>query len=95
MVTTFVLAQGCTSQVWTLGLLGAGALAFFVIARLSPPGWIENWEFGAWGEQATAKELRPLESGADASASPREQQDQDVGDTGHGVVGRVPAAHGR
>jgi hypothetical protein len=24
------------------------------------PGWISNWQFGAWGEQATAKQLRRL-----------------------------------
>ena len=46
---------------YTWGLAGGAAFAFFVIARLSPPGWIENWQTGALGERATAKVLRQLE----------------------------------
>lgn len=61
VLTSFVAAQHWPNLAWPLGLLGGAALAFAVIARLSPPGWIENWQSGAWGEQATAKALRPLE----------------------------------
>jgi hypothetical protein len=61
MGASFVLAQRWTSQAWTLGLMGGAAMAFFVVARISPPAWIENWQVGAWGEQATAKVLRPLQ----------------------------------
>jgi len=61
LLASFVAAQRWPSVAWPLGLLGGGALAFGVIARLSPPGWIENWQSGAWGEEATAKALRPLE----------------------------------
>ena len=45
---------------WTLGLVGGAAAAFFLIAWLSPPGWVENWQLGSWGEQATAKALGDL-----------------------------------
>jgi hypothetical protein len=33
-----------------------------MIAWMSPPGWIENWQSGAWGEQSTARVLRQLET---------------------------------
>jgi Nuclease-related domain len=46
---------------WTSGFLVGCVFAFFVIARMSPPAWIENWQDGAFGEQWTAKSLRPLE----------------------------------
>ena len=38
------------------------AIAMFVIARMSPPPWIENWQDGAVGEQWTGRTLRELES---------------------------------
>jgi hypothetical protein len=47
---------------WTSGFLVGCVFAFFVIARMSPPAWIENWQDGAFGEQWTAKSLRPLEA---------------------------------
>ncbi len=47
------------SYAW--GLVGGAAVAFWLVVRLSPPGWIENWQSGAYGEQATAKALRDLE----------------------------------
>lgn len=49
------------SQRWAAGFLGGVASAFFILLRLSPPGWIENWQQGAWGEMATGKVLGPLE----------------------------------
>lgn len=47
---------------WALGLVGGVAFAFFMTAWISPPGWVENWQLGAWGEEATGKELRGLEA---------------------------------
>lgn len=61
LVATFVAAQHWQSQAWILGFFGGAAITLWLIARLSPPGWIENWQSGAWGEQATAKVLRALE----------------------------------
>ena len=40
---------------------GGAAFTFWLLAWLSPPGWIENWQSGAWGERATEKVLRELE----------------------------------
>jgi hypothetical protein len=37
-------------------------VAMFVIARMSPPHWIEKWQDGAVGEQWTGWSLRELES---------------------------------
>lgn len=45
---------------WLAGFFGGGATAFFLIAWWSPPGWVENWQQGASGEQKTAKALQPL-----------------------------------
>lgn len=42
------------------GMLSGGALAMYIAMRESPPGWIENYQIGAWGEARTAKALRPL-----------------------------------
>jgi len=50
------------SQRWTSGFLVGGVFAMFVILRMSPPAWIENWQDGAVGEQRTGKSLRPLEA---------------------------------
>jgi len=47
---------------WSSGFLVGCVFALFVILRMSPPAWIENWQDGAIGEQWTAKSLRPLEA---------------------------------
>jgi hypothetical protein len=47
---------------WSSGFLVGCVVALFVILRMSPPAWIENWQDGAIGEQWTAKSLRPLEA---------------------------------
>jgi len=60
-LASFVVARLWTGAAWTLGLFGGAALCFFLIAWWSPPGWIEHWQQGAWGEQATANALRALE----------------------------------
>lgn len=44
----------------TSGFLVGCVFAMFVILRMSPPAWIENWKDGAVGEQWTGKALRPL-----------------------------------
>lgn len=61
IVSSIAAARHWPGIAWTSGLFGGAALAVFVIAWISPPGWIENWQSGAWGEQATAKALAPLE----------------------------------
>jgi len=47
---------------WSAGLVTGMVVAMFVIARMSPPPWIENWQDGAIGEQWTGRALRELES---------------------------------
>ena len=47
---------------WTSGFMVGSVFAFFVIARMTPPEWIENWHYGAMGEQWTARSLQPLEA---------------------------------
>lgn len=47
---------------WTSGFLVGCVVAMFVILRMSPPAWIENWQDGAVGEQWTGKALSPLEA---------------------------------
>lgn len=61
VIASFVAAQQWPSWGWLFGCFGGAAFAFWLIARWSPPGWIENWQVGVYGEQATAKALRPLE----------------------------------
>ena len=60
-VVSVALAFLWPAFAWGSGCVSGMAIAFFVIARVSPPGWIENWRDGVWGEQSTAKALRPLE----------------------------------
>jgi hypothetical protein len=43
------------------GLWGGAAISFWMMARDSPPAWIEQWQQGAFGEQATGKQLKRLE----------------------------------
>jgi len=47
---------------WGAGLVTGMVVAIFVIARISPPPWTENWQDGAFGEQWTGRSLRELES---------------------------------
>lgn len=60
-VATFQAAHRWPSQGWTFGMLFGCVFSLFFFARMSPPGWIENWQVGAWGEESTAKALRVLE----------------------------------
>jgi hypothetical protein len=61
VVGSFVAGQRWQSQTWILGFAGGASFGFWISARLNPPGWIENWQQGAWGEQVAAKSLRSLE----------------------------------
>jgi hypothetical protein len=60
----FVLLLGAVQlpQLWSslaTSLLVATGIAWIVV-RDDPPDHIRRWQRGAWGEQWTAKELRPL-----------------------------------
>lgn len=63
-VISFVVSRVWTSQAWMFGFFGGTAFAFFLCVWWSPPGWIENWEQGAWGEEATGKVLGRLDQHA-------------------------------
>ena len=43
------------------GLWAGAAMSFWLMARDSPPAWIQQWQQGAFGEQATGKQLKTLE----------------------------------
>jgi hypothetical protein len=43
------------------GMWGGAAMSFWLMVRDSPPAWIEQWQQGAFGEQATGKQLKRLE----------------------------------
>jgi hypothetical protein len=62
LLGTFAASTVQPRFAWTFGLLGGAAFAFFMTAWISPPGWVENWQLGAWGEEATGKALRVLEA---------------------------------
>jgi hypothetical protein len=46
---------------WSSGAVTGALLVALMAMRESPPAYIGNWQLGAWGEEATAKVLRPLE----------------------------------
>jgi hypothetical protein len=51
------------SRGWSLGVgigWGMTAMAAQMLPDLLLPGHIQRWELGAWGEQNTARELKPL-----------------------------------
>ena len=53
-------------ETWALvagGWLGGAAVAWVLLPETIAPGWIGNWQRGAWGEENTAVELRQLERG--------------------------------
>ena len=52
---------------WSGGCASGLAVAFFVIARESPPAWIETYLVGSVGEERTAKVRHPLPSRAGPS----------------------------
>ena len=43
------------------GIWAGSSMSFLLMAWDSPPAWIEQWQQGAFGEQATGKQLRKLE----------------------------------
>jgi hypothetical protein len=61
LVGSAVAAERWPTLSYGWGLVGGAAASFWLLVRLSPPGWIQNWQSGAYGEQATAKALRVLE----------------------------------
>lgn len=62
VISANVAAVRWSSFHWGAGLLTGMVVAMFVIARISPPPWIETWQDGAFGEQWTGGALRELES---------------------------------
>jgi hypothetical protein len=46
---------------WFAGCITGGLFTMWVVARDTPPSYIENWQLGGWGEERTEKALRPLE----------------------------------
>ena len=45
---------------WAGMMLGATIVGWWMLREALLPGWISNWQIGAWGEQVTAKELARL-----------------------------------
>ena len=62
VIVANLAAAQWSSLRWSAGLVTGMVIAMFVIARMSPPAWIENWQDGAIGEQWTGRALRKLES---------------------------------
>lgn len=58
IVGSFAVATFWPALAWTAGVFAGAALCTYLPARMSPPGWIENWQVGAWGEEATAANSR-------------------------------------
>ena len=48
-------------QQWICGFVGGAFVMAIIALRQSPPGVVERWQEGAWGEEATAKELSRLD----------------------------------
>lgn len=65
---TFALtpAEGRWAAQWASGAIAGCALMMFIAVRESPPGSIERWQDGAFGEAATAKALGKLPPGWEA-----------------------------
>ncbi|HEY3548775.1 MAG TPA: nuclease-related domain-containing protein [Propionicimonas sp.] len=49
------------NQSWATAAMAGGLIATIIVMRQSPPVAIANWQAGAYGEEETAKALRPLE----------------------------------
>jgi hypothetical protein len=58
---TVAMALYPGDQAWGNGFLAGALVAVLVALRQSPPAAIANWQAGAFGEEETAKALRPLE----------------------------------
>ncbi|GEN80522.1 hypothetical protein N867_05660 [Actinotalea fermentans ATCC 43279 = JCM 9966 = DSM 3133] len=52
--------EGDGFATWTSGLVAGSFVALLIAARDTPPGSIERWQEGAYGEAATAKALDRL-----------------------------------
>lgn len=61
LVLDRVLAWWWPGQhLWSSGFFAGFFVAAFFILRMSPPVGVESWQDGAWGEEATAKQLAKL-----------------------------------
>ncbi len=60
-IGSLIAARLWPQATWLLGFSAGTAVTFFMLVWLSPPGWIENWQVGAWGEVATGKVLAELD----------------------------------
>jgi hypothetical protein len=52
--------QPMRSRFWVGFIFGMVAIAFYLMPDALMPDYIARWQRGAWGEQNTAKALRPL-----------------------------------
>lgn len=60
VVASLALWRIWPPSAWYGGLIAGMALCFDLAARLNPPTWIENWQYGGFGEQRTGRELSNL-----------------------------------
>jgi hypothetical protein len=60
LVASALLAATRPSWGYWCGFFAGAFLAMTAALYESPPGWIEQWQVGAWGEQWTAKEVAKL-----------------------------------
>jgi hypothetical protein len=60
LIGSVVLSRAEPSWAYWCGV-GAGAVMTLTVALYNtPPGWVEHWQEGAWGEEWTAKETGKL-----------------------------------
>ena len=63
LVFALTPAEGRATATWASGFIAGGAVMVFIAVREAPPGSIERWQEGAYGESATAKALDKLPPG--------------------------------
>lgn len=65
LVFALTPTRGHWAATWASGFVAGGAVITVIALRESPPGSIEKWQEGAYGEAGTAKVLRKLPSSWD------------------------------
>jgi Nuclease-related domain len=60
LIMSVVISKIWPSWAYWSGFLTGCVMALTVALHQSPPGWVENWQVGAWGEEWTAKEVAKL-----------------------------------
>ncbi|MCW2566673.1 MAG: hypothetical protein JWN54_770 [Mycobacterium sp.] len=60
LIVSVVLSEIRPTWAYWCGLVTGCVMAITVALHQSPPGWVENWQVGAWGEEWTAKEVAKL-----------------------------------